>query len=156
MKQKNKRHIAILGLIEKENIDTQDDLTKKLENMGIRATQATISRDIKELHLVKVMHENNKYCYEQRGVTGSSNTIMPSKSINIIRESIIHINFAQNLVIIKCYAGMAQAACAALDAASHPEIIGTLAGDDTIFLATESKEQAQTLMLGLSSMLTDK
>ena len=155
MKAKNKRHAAILDLIRDKNVETQDDLTAYLSEMGIKATQATVSRDIKELHLVKVLDKSTgSYKYEQRGISDGANTILPSKSSGILRDGIISFNLAQNFVIIKCYTGMANAVCAALDAAKLPEIIGTIAGDYTIFVATASGENAVMLREDMQKLIS--
>ena len=154
MKHKNRRHVEILEIIKNNDIETQDELTQKLIAKGITATQATISRDIKELHLVKVLQKNNKYRYEQRSSPAQSeNSLTPSKTVGILNSSVLSMNFAQNIVVVKCYAGMANAACAALDAIGRPEILGTIAGDDTIFIATESTETAQSLLLAITNMM---
>ena len=155
MKAKNKRHAAILDLIRDKNVETQDDLTAFLSEMGIKATQATVSRDIKELHLVKVLDKNTGgYRYEQRGISDGTNAILPSKSSGILRDGIVSFSLAQNLVIIKCYNGMANAVCAAHDAARLPEIIGTIAGDDTIFIATASGESAVMLKEDMQKLIS--
>lgn len=155
MKAKNKRHAAILDLIRDRNIETQDELTACLSAMNIKATQATVSRDIKELHLVKVLDKKTGgYRYEQRGVSASDNTILPVKTAGILRDGIVNINLAQNFVVIKCYVGMANAVCAALDAAVLPEIIGTIAGDDTIFIATASTESAVMLREDMQKLIS--
>lgn len=143
MKAKNKRHAAILDIIKDRSVETQDELTAYLSELNIKATQATVSRDIKELHLVKVLDKKTGgYRYEQRGTVVSENSILPVKTAGILKDGIVNINLAQNFVIVKCYVGMANAVCAALDAAALPEIIGTIAGDDTIFIATASAESA--------------
>lgn len=155
MKAKNKRHTAILEIIKDSNVETQEDITLRLLNMGIKATQATVSRDIKELHLIKVLDKNtNRYKYEQRTVSMHENPILPSKTVSILRDGIIHMKVACNLVVVKCYAGMAQAVCASLDSAHREEIIGTLAGDDTIFIAAESEENAEKLLKDLTSVIS--
>ena len=155
MKAKNRRHVAILEIIKDSSVETQEDITLRLLNMDIKATQATVSRDIKELHLVKVLDKNtNRYKYEQRMMSALDNPILPSKTIGILRDGIIHMNLARNLVVVKCYVGMAQAVCAALDTAHRAEIVGTLAGDDTIFIATESDENAEKLLSELSLVIS--
>ncbi len=158
MKHKNKRHTAILSLIKESDIETQTDLALKLRLNGINATQATISRDIKQLHLIKVLvKETNKYRYEQR-VSNQSETppSVKSKAMTMLRESIVSMKRAQNLVVVKCYTGTAPAACTAIDSASHNDIVGTIAGDDTIFIATENNERAEALIKKLSDYISEK
>ena len=156
MKLKNKRQIAILELIKNYNIETQEELVIHLSKEGINATQATVSRDIKELHLVKCLDKNtNRYKYEQRIVSPSESVVLPMKIVNIFRDGIIGINTAQNLVIVKCYPGMAQAVCEALDSSDKEEVIGTVAGENTIFVATESAEVAVSFVENLSSIISE-
>lgn len=158
MKHKNKRHTAILSLIKESDIETQTDLALKLRLNGINATQATISRDIKQLHLIKVLvKETNKYRYEQR-VSDQSETppSVKSKAMTMLRESIVSMKRAQNLVVVKCYTGTAPAACTVIDSASHNDIVGTIAGDDTIFIATENNERAEALIKKLSDYISEK
>lgn len=145
MKAKNKRHAAILELIKSSNVETQEDLALRLSEAGIAATQATISRDIKELHLVKGLDKNtNRYKYEQRS-SAVENPILTTKTVGILRDGIVRMNIAQNLLVIKCYSGMAQAVCEVLDGSDRSEIVGTLAGENTIFIATESEDAAVKL-----------
>ena len=158
MKHKNKRHTAILSLIKESDVETQTDLALKLRLKGINATQATISRDIKQLHLIKVLvKDTNKYRYEQR-TSDYTETPPPAKSkaMTMLRESIVSMRRAQNLVVVKCYTGTAPAACTAIDSASHDDIVGTIAGDDTIFIATESNERAEALIRKLSDYVSEK
>ena len=132
MKVKNRRHAKILELIGDNNIETQDELTLFLNASGFKTTQATVSRDIKELHLVKILTKDNVYRYEQRDKASAATPHITAKSQGIMRDSIISLRTAQNLIVVKCYAGMAQAACAAIDTLGNEMIIGTIAGDDTI------------------------
>ena len=137
--KKNSRQEAILQLIEQENIGTQDELMQKLAAMGYSVTQATVSRDIKALKLVKSPVADGQYRYaavkqEMQDVSG--------KYYAILTQSILHADFAGNMVAIKCYSGMANAACAAVDHMSSDKIVGTLAGDDTIFVLCRDPQGA--------------
>lgn len=127
---KKGRHEAILSLIKKENIGTQDELMQRLNEMGYKVTQATVSRDIKALKLVKTPFEAGQYRYTVSSSEGEDHS---GKYYSILSHSVTDVNFAGNMVVVKCFSGMAQAACAALDSLMIDKIVGTLAGDDTIF-----------------------
>ena len=139
---KPKRHAAILQLISDYVINTQEDLLQRLRAAGYDVTQATVSRDIKELRLVKTLSEDGKYRYtvgmpEDRGAFAGK------------FYSILHDNF----LVLKCYVGMAQAACAALDAMKWNGLVGTLAGDDTIFVLMRSASNASEMVTDLKKIL---
>ena len=145
---KTKRHAKILELIEQYSIDTQEELLRCLKEHGYNITQATVSRDIKELRLVKSLDSDGKYRYvaattEHAGIS--------SKFRTIFADAVLSMDSAQNLIIIKCYSGMANAACAALDSMHWEGVAGTLAGDDTILVVCRTSENAQTLMQDLKS-----
>ena len=145
---KTKRHAKILELIEQYSIDTQEELLRCLKEHGYNITQATVSRDIKELRLVKSLDSDGKYRYvaaktEHAGIS--------SKFRTIFADAVLSMDSAQNLIIIKCYSGMANAACAALDSMLWEGVAGTLAGDDTILVVCRTSENAQTLMQDLKS-----
>lgn len=146
MKHKNKRQLAILEIIKNNDIDKQDDFVYHLALKGIEATQATVSRDIKQLNLVKVLSKKtNKYRYEQQIPDSVDQSRSNSASVSLFKDNVLNVATAQNLVIIKCNTGMAQGLCVAIDALGRNEIIGTIAGDDTVFIATADSEQAGTL-----------
>ena len=147
---KYKRQSKILELINAFDIYTQDDLADKLGRSGFAATQATISRDIKELKLLKIPASNGQYKYATANHEEDKADI---KFFNILNETVTAINTAKNLVVVKTYSGMANAAGAAIDAVNFPEIIGTIAGDDTIFLAFTSDENAEAVAQKLGKML---
>ncbi len=136
---KKARHEAILDLIEKEEIGTQDLLMQKLNDMGYAVTQATISRDIKALKLIKSPISGGQYKY----VYVSSDTEdRTQKYHSIIAHAVTSVNYAGNMAVVKCYSGMAQAACAAVDNLISDKIVGTLAGDDTIFVLCKDEAAA--------------
>ena len=141
---KTKRQSKILEIIETRAVETQEELMGVLQEQGFPVTQATISRDIKELRLVKVQDRN--------GASRQENKPIASKYTTIFRDSLVSIDDACNLVVVKCHAGMAQAACAAVDALQWPLVIGTLAGDDTFVCITKSHEQAVLLMEELKKL----
>ena len=138
---KKRRHEKILELIETMEIETQDELLGYLKQAGFHVTQATVSRDIKELRLIKTLSANGKYRY-----TPSVEKVSDDISFKfnaIFRESVISVDWAGNFVVIKCYTGMANAACAALDSMGNREIVGTIAGDDTIFVLLRTPQEAE-------------
>ncbi len=147
---KQRRHEMILELISKNVIDTQEELLKKLKEHGYNVTQATVSRDIKQLRLVKALDAKGNYCYV--GERTQSYEI-DGKYYDIFSHSVLSIEYALNLVVIKCYIGMAQGACAALDKMNWPAVLGTLAGDDTIFVVTRSEEAAKRLTGELAQVM---
>lgn len=136
---KKERHIKILSLIEKNAIDTQEELMNKLRESGFEVTQATVSRDIKELRLVKILSEGGGYRYAAPDKEESG---MENKYRAILKQSVRDVDSAGNIVVVKCYNGMANAACAAVDSIHTAGIVGTLAGDDTIFVLLKTEEAA--------------
>ncbi len=131
---KTGRHARILDIIAEHPIETQDELLTRLREEGFKATQATISRDIKDLRLVKTLGSDGKYRYVS---ASRSSTDIRTNFSNLFSTSVNSIDVAQNLVVIKTLSGMAQAVCAALDSADYPSVVGTIAGDDTIFIPAE-------------------
>lgn len=147
---KSRRHAKILDIITEYPIETQDELLTRLKDEGYKATQATISRDIKDLRLVKTLGSDGKYRY----VSASKNsTDIRSNFSSLFASSVNSIDFAQNIVVIKTLSGMAQAVCAALDSNDYKAIVGTIAGDDTIFIACRSSQLAVNLTEELKKLI---
>ena len=145
------RQAMILEIIAQENIETQEQLLTRLQARGLRCTQATISRDIKQLHLVKEPAGQGVYKY---AVSGNRTTLnVAAKLRTIFRECIVSIDYAQNIVVVKTMAGLANAAAAALDGMNVPYMVGTLAGDDTAFLLMRDTESARTFCEEIHEML---
>ncbi len=134
------RQNAILSLVAENEIQTQDELSEKLKAMGYVVTQATVSRDIKELRLVKVRNDNGVVCYRTDSQAESGDVEQRLRSI--LKHSMVSLDFAENDVVIKTLPGVAQAAAAAIDAMHWNEIVGTIAGDDTILMITRSSKTA--------------
>ena len=147
---KYKRQSKILELINAFDIYTQDELAERLGKGGFAATQATISRDIKELKLLKIPASNGQYKYAS---ANHDEDKADAKFFNILGETVTTINTAKNLVVVKTYSGMANAAGAAIDAINFPEIIGSIAGDDTILLVFASDENAEIFAQKLGKMI---
>ena len=139
---KNGRQKQILTIVSEHDVETQEELIVRLKASGFKATQATVSRDIKELRLIKMATENGHYKYVQSvGEDGKSS----AKFDNVLRETVISVRNAGPIVVVRTYAGMAMAAAAAVDAIQINCILGTIAGDDTIFIAV-SDEVASDLI----------
>lgn len=149
---KRKRHVKILELIENYDIDTQESLQQKLLECGYNVTQATVSRDIKELKLVKILSSSGEYKYSVPPNMKEKNPL--SMLISLFSESVIAIDYAMNMVVIKCHVGMANAVCAKLDSADFQNIVGTLAGDDTIFVVMRTENDAVRLVENLNNLIS--
>jgi len=148
---KRSRQEKILELIAASDIETQHALAEALNETGYPSTQATISRDIRELGLVKELSSDGVYRYiaPQKG-TGTEYAL---RLRTIFRESVTNVAVAQNLVVLQTLPGLASAACSAIDGMNFPGLVGTLAGDDTAFLAMEDNRSAEQFKLEISSML---
>ena len=138
---KNVRQREILKIIQEQDIDTQEQLLEALRVRGFSTTQATISRDIKDLRLVKELTGNGGYRYtlSERKTSSTSNTRLR----NIFKECVTEISYAQNMVVIKTLPGLGQAAAMAIDAMRVREVVGTLGGDDTVFVVMRDTESAE-------------
>lgn len=147
---KLKRHAKILELIRKYNIETQEELSDRLEQEGFAVTQATVSRDIRELKLTKVAGENGRQKYV---ALSENNMNMSEKYIRVFRDGFASMDMAQNILVIKTVSGMAMAVAAALDAMECHEIVGSIAGDDTIMCAVRSVEETENLMKRLRKIV---
>lgn len=148
---KNDRQAMILEIIAQENIETQEQLLGRLCERGIRCTQATISRDIKAMHLVKEPVGHGVYKYAVSGNRTKLN--FAEKLRTIFRESITSVVSAQNIVVIKTMPGLASAACSALDNMEISYMVGSLAGDDTAFLVMRDAESAESFCREIEEML---
>ncbi len=148
---KNDRQAMILEIITHENIETQEQLLARLQERGISSTQATMSRDIKQMHLVKEPVGQGSYRY---AVSGSRTRLNAAEKLrNILRESIVGVDYAQNIVVIKTMPGLANGACSALDHMDIPNLVGTLAGDDTAIIIMRSKDDAAAISQTIREML---
>ncbi len=148
---KNSRQAMILEIISQENIETQEQLLNRLQARGIRCTQATISRDIKQLHLMKEPIGQGAYKYAVSGNRTKLN--VAEKLRTIFRECIVSIDYAQNIVVVKTMPGLANGACSALDNMEMNDIVGSLAGDDTALLVMRNAEAAELLCQEIKDML---
>ena len=137
---KNARQQKILELIEKYEIDTQDTLIKRLSDEGYNVTQTTISRDIRQLNLVKGVSANGAYKYIVPTVAAKENNVPILNSA--LLDSVVKIESAGNIVVVKTFPGMANALAVCIDSIHHKEIVGSVAGDDTILLVIKTAEMA--------------
>ena len=140
---KNASQTAILSIIEQENIETQEELASKLREMGIVVTQATVSRDIKELRLLKVLSPNGSYKY---ATADKAEHGVSERLVRMFIDSVLSISCAENLVVIRTLPGSANAAGEAIDSMRWPEILGTISGDNTIFVAVRSAGEAPVVV----------
>lgn len=147
---KSIRHAAILEIIEKRNIETQEEMAEELRKRDIVVTQATVSRDIKELHLLKVLGEGGVYKY---ATLDKAEKGMTERFIRIFSESVLHIAGANNLIVIKTLTGSANAAAEAVDSLKWPQIVGTLAGDNTILVIVRSNDEVELVMEKFRGMI---
>lgn len=139
---KSARHNLILEIIEDKDIETQEELAEELKNHGVKVTQATVSRDIKELRLLKVLSEHGGYKYAtvERAEKG-----MNDRFIRILTESIVSIECVGNLMVVKTLSASASAAGEAIDSMKWNEVLGTIAGDNTLLIIGRSPEGIETL-----------
>lgn len=136
---KRNRHEAILSLVEKEELGTQEELMCRLHELGYNVTQATVSRDIKALKLVKSPVEKGRYKYS---AAKNENEDMSQKFFSILTHSVTGADYAGNMVVVKCISGMAGAACEAIDNLIEKGVVGTLAGDNTFFVLCRDEKSA--------------
>ena len=144
------RHAKIIELISKYRIETQEELAAYLNKEGFKVTQATVSRDIRDLKLTKVPAEDGSQCYavHQSGESG-----MSEKYIRVLKDGYVSMDRAENILVIKTVAGMASAVCAALDAMKWSEIVGSIAGDDTIMCAIRTADDTIKVMDKISRIV---
>jgi transcriptional regulator of arginine metabolism len=147
---KTSRHARILELVNEFDINTQEELLSRLNESGYKVTQATVSRDIKELRLLKTLGSDGKYRY----TTGVRNAIDNRSSFeNLFSTTALSVDIAENIVVIKTMSGMAQAICASLDNIETENVVGTIAGDDTIFVVVRTAEAGKALVAEFKKLL---
>lgn len=137
------RHAKILELIDQNDIETQDELAKKLQEAGFVVTQATVSRDIREMKLTKISTENGKQKYS--AISGTD-TEIAERLIRVFKEAVVKMDYAQNMIVVKTLEGMGMAVAVALDNMQNNEILGTIAGDDTVFCVVRTHHQAVAII----------
>ena len=147
---KSARHSLILEIIEEKDIETQEELADELKRRGIKVTQATVSRDIKELRLLKVLGEHGGYKYAtvERAEKG-----MNDRFIRMLSECVISVDSVGNLIVIKTLSASANAACEAIDSMKWDEVLGTIAGDKTLLVIARSEEAVESMTARLHELI---
>jgi len=148
---KTDRHARIIELISEHSIETQEELANLLNKEGFKVTQATVSRDIRKLKLVKVPLKNGKQKYAIN--TNEIEDQYAEKYVRILKEAFISMDSAQNILVIRTVAGMAMAAAAAFDAMNFPGCVGSIAGDDTIMIAIKTIDDTHKVMQLIKDMI---
>ena len=148
---KSRRHKIIREIIEQQNIETQYQLTEALAKYGLNVTQATISRDIKDLGLVKIATGDNTFCYGFPHGMASVNTFDRIK--RMLRDNLIRVDVARGLLVLKALPGTAQGVAFCLDGLGWKEIVGSLAGDDTIFIAVRDEDDVYNLAERIKNLM---
>ena len=144
------RHAKIVELINQYDIDTQEELARQLKEAGFRVTQATVSRDIRELRLTKIAVDGGKQKYV---VMNTQSSELDEKYLRILRDGFVSMDMAQNILVIRTVSGMAMAVAAAMDALNWKEIAGCIAGDDTIMCAIRSVDDTLLVMDKIQKIL---
>ena len=142
-KMKKSRHQKIKELIDQFEIETQEELAERLRGAGCNVTQATVSRDIRELKLTKVSMGDGRQKYT---ILAQSDHYLNDKYIRVLKDGFVSMDMAQNILVVKTVSGMAMAVAAAIDAMKLKEIVGSIAGDDTIMMAVKTVEDTQIIM----------
>ena len=149
---KVERHSKIIEIINKYDIETQEELADFLNREGYNVTQATVSRDIRALHLSKIPCGNGKQKYV---LLRQDDSQLSDKYIRVLSDGFVSMDMAQNILVIKTVAGMAMAVAAALDAIKFKEIVGSIAGDDTIMVAVRTTEETKVLMKKIEQLIEE-
>ena len=144
------RHRKIVEIIERYDVETQEELANYLKDAGFAVTQATVSRDIRELKLSKIPTGNGRQKYV---VLKQDDAHMGDKYIRVLKDGFVSMDMAQNILVLKTVSGMAMAVAAAVDALRFPEVVGCIAGDDTIMMAVRTVEETKSLMEKIHGML---
>lgn len=147
---KTVRQVTILDIIEKNDIETQEELADALRLRGIQVTQATVSRDIKELRLLKVLTPMGSYKY---ATADKAENGLTDRFIRMLAESVLSVASSANMIVIKTLSGSAAVAAEALDSFHWPEVLGTIAGDNTIFMVIRSLEEVPTTVDRIQAMM---
>ena len=149
---KKSRHQKIKELVEEYEIETQEELAYRLKEAGYAVTQATVSRDIRELKLSKISTGSGKQKYT---ILIHNDHYLSDKYIRVLKDGFVSMDRAQNILVVKTVSGMAMAVAAAIDAMKLKEIVGSIAGDDTIMMAVRSTEDTEIVMNKIQSVLEE-
>jgi transcriptional regulator of arginine metabolism len=145
------RHAKILEIINSKDIETQEELADELKESGMNVTQATVSRDIKELKLIKVLSESGKYKY---ATIIHTENFLSNKLVNIFSQTVLVVETVDKFIVLKTISGSAPAAAEAIDSLNFEGIAGTIAGDNTIFVLTRDSEKAQIITRKMKKMIS--
>lgn len=148
---KEQRQARILEIIARHEVETQEELAEYLDSAGFKTTQATVSRDIKELGLIKIVGRSGRQIYTQAPSSGGDS--LADRLVRILRNAVVSIDYTANLVVIKTFSGGGNAAAAALDSLQLSGIMGTIAGDDTILLIVKEASETPAVVERLNQML---
>lgn len=148
---KYSRHIKILEIIKTHEVETQEELAELLKENGFNVTQATVSRDIKELRLIKVLTPDKRYKY---AAMQQQEHVLSDRLKNLFKESVVSLDHSGNIVVLKTLTGAANAAASAIDAIESDDIVGTIAGDDTIFLLLREDSNVSEVMESFRKMMS--
>ena len=147
---KNYRHQKIMDIIRSSEVETQEELARLLREAGFTVTQATVSRDIKQLNLKKVPSSSGRQCY---AASGTKETVDGDRLVGILKAGFVSMEAASNILVIKTVSGMAMAVAAAIDALSIPKMVGCIAGDDTIMCAIRSCDDIGTVTEAIEKLI---
>jgi transcriptional regulator of arginine metabolism len=147
------RHAKILEIISDKDIETQEELAEELKNIGIDVTQATVSRDIKELKLIKVLSKDGRYKY---ATISPNENILSDRLVSIFTQTVLTVDYVGNTIVVRTISGSAPAAAEAIDTLNWDGIVGTLAGDNTIFLIARSEKKAEELVNKLKKLMANE
>lgn len=147
------RHAKILEIINNKEIETQEELVEELRKIGMDVTQATVSRDIKELKLIKALSSSGKYKYAT--ISSQGDNLLTEKLVNIFTQTVLTIDYVNNTIVLKTLSGSASAAAEAIDTLKWDGIVGTIAGDNTIFVLARSNEKAEELVSKFKRLLNE-
>ena len=153
VKMKRQRHEVVVDLINRYDIETQEELAAYLREEGFDVTQATVSRDIRELKLSKIATGNGRQKYI---IFRNDDSHLGDRFIRVLRDGFVSMSMAQNILVVKTVQGMAMAVAAAIDAMKFPEIVGCIAGDDTIMAAVKSVDDTMVVMDKINKILEGK
>ena len=140
---KTKRHAMIIKIIASQDVETQEELARLLGEQGFQVTQATVSRDIREMKLTKIATEKGRQKY---AVISSHDSEVTERMTRVFKEAVTKMDYAQNIIVVKTLGGMGMAVAVALDNMQNSEILGTIAGDDTVFCVVRSHNQAAVII----------
>lgn len=147
---KNYRHQKIMDIIRSSEVETQEELARLLREAGFTVTQATVSRDIKQLNLKKIPSSSGRQCY---AASGTKETVDGDRLVGILKAGFVSMEAASNILVIKTVSGMAMAVAAAIDALSIPKMVGCIAGDDTIMCAIRSCDDIEAVTEAIEKLI---